>query len=75
MHVPKTLCKQGMQKKNCLPQFPIFLAHKNRLHLYLQFFVDIKTLEICYLFTKKMLNIELNIILNVLMEFKTLRNS
>ena len=43
MHVPKTLCKQGMQKKNCLPQFPIFLAHKNRLHLYLQFFVDINT--------------------------------
>ena len=70
MHVQKVnLNKQEIQK-NCVPEFSILLIPKNYLHVYLWFLEEncAIALDSCYLFTKKTLNMELNMIL--LMEFE-----
>ena len=85
-HAPKV----STRHKICVPEFPILSAHKLPscglvVNAYIiteerdfkRFLKENYTIALdgCYLFTKKMLNVEKNMILIVLMEFRYIRHS
>ena len=85
-HAPKVSARH----KICVPEFPILSAHKLPscglvVNTYIiteerdfkRFLKENYTIALdgCYLFTKKMLNVEKNMILIVLMEFPFIRHS
>ena len=74
----KSLNRQGIQK-NCVPEFPeymnTYIITEGSNFKTFSKENDAIALVSCYLLTRKMLNVELNMILIVLMEFAYIRYS